>query len=149
MTAREIMTSRVITVTGDDTVGDIARLLSTHRNSAVPVVDHDGHLLGIVTEADLVTRAARPHLPRYLPFLEGVIFLENPRHFEEEIRRILAVTAGQIMTANVPAVAPQATLEEMATLMTEHNLTRLVVVEQERVVGIVTRADIVRTLVPG
>lgn len=151
MTAREIMTSPVIAVGPTDTVGDIARLLSQHHISAVPVVDPGSRLLGIVTEADLVGRAAHPHVPHYIPFMEGVIFVETPkalRTFEEEVRRIMAVTAEQIMSTEVAAVGPDATVEEVATRMVEEDQGRLVVVDDGRVVGIVTQADIVRTLVP-
>ena len=151
MTARDIMTSPVIAVAPAETVGDIARLISQHHISAVPVVDPDSRLLGVVTEADLVARAAHPHVPHYIPFMEGVIFVETPkalRTFEEEVRRILAVTAEQIMTPEAATVSPDATVEEMATRMVEEGIERLFVVDEGRVAGIVTRADIVRTLVP-
>jgi CBS domain-containing protein len=149
MTAAEIMTREVVTAGPESTVEEIARLLSQHRVSGLPVVDPERHLLGMVTEGDLVIRAARPHFPRYIPFLEGVIFLDNPRHFEEELRRMMAVTAREIMSTEVLTVSPLASLEDMATLMSERDVNRLVVVDQDRVVGIVARADIVRTLAAG
>jgi CBS domain-containing protein len=146
MQARDIMTADVVTVAPQTPVGEIARLLAEKQISGAPVVDDAGRLRGIVTEADLILRAARPHFPRYIPFLEGVIFLENPRHYEEQVEKILATTAEQIMTAKVITVAPDARVEEVATLMAERNINRVVVVEGERVVGIVTRADVIRTL---
>jgi len=144
--ARDIMTADVVTVKPQTPVGEIVRLLAERRVSGVPVVDDEGRLEGIVTEADLVVRAARPHFPRYIPFLEGVIFLENPKHYEDRVETILATTAEEIMTADVITVSPDATVEEIATLMAERNVNRVVVVEAERVVGIVTRADVIRTL---
>jgi CBS domain-containing protein len=146
MQARDIMTADVVTVAPQTPVGEIARLLAEKQISGAPVVDDAGRLRGIVTEADLILRAARPHFPRYIPFLEGVIFLENPRHYEEQVEKILATTAEEIMTAKVITVAPDARVEEVATLMAERNINRVVVVEGERVVGIVTRADVIRTL---
>jgi CBS domain-containing protein len=143
---RDLMTSEVITVTPETPVAEIAKILSERHISGVPVVDAAGKLCGIVSEADLVVRAARPHFPRYIPFLEGVIFLENPAHYEREVQKMLAVTAADIMTPKVVTAPPTASMEELATLMAEHNINRVVITEHDRVVGIVTRGDIVRNL---
>jgi CBS domain-containing protein len=149
MQARDLMTKEVVTVAPDTAVSEIAKLLSQHNIGGVPVVDADGKLRGVVSEADLVVRAARPRFPRYIPFLEGVIFLENPAHYEQEVRKILAVTAADIMTENVVTAPLTASMEELATLMTQHNINRVVITEAARVVGIVTRGDIVRNLATG
>lgn len=144
--ARDLMTRDVITVTPETPVSEIAKLLSEHNISGVPVVDEDGKLRGIISEADLVVRAARPRFPRYIPFLEGVIFLENPAHYEQEIQKMLAVAAADIMTEKVVTAPPDACVEELATLMTERNVNRIVIIEAGRIAGVVTRGDIVRTL---
>jgi len=146
MQASDLMTKDVVAVGPETQVSEIARLLSERHIGGVPVVDAEGKLRGVVSEADLVVRAARPHFPRYIPFLEGVIFLENPAHYEQAVQKMLAVTAADIMTEKVITASPTATLEELATLMTEHNINRVVITEGGRVVGIVTRGDIVRTL---
>ncbi|HUT74195.1 MAG TPA: CBS domain-containing protein [Armatimonadota bacterium] len=146
MEARELMTKDVVTVAPDTPVSEIAKLLSAHHIGGAPVVDAEGKLQGIVSEADLVVRAARPHFPRYIPFLEGIIFLENPAHYEREVRKMLAATAADIMTEKVITASPSASLEQLATLMTERNINRVVITDGERVVGIVTRGDIVRNL---
>jgi len=146
MQASDLMTKDVVTVTPETEVTEIAKLLAERHISGVPVVDKVGKLRGIVSEADLVVRAARPHFPRYIPFLEGVIFLENPSHYEQEVQKMLAATAADIMTEKVVTAAPTASLEELATLMTENNINRVVIVEGGKVTGIVTRGDIVRTL---
>jgi CBS domain-containing protein len=146
MQASDVMTKDVVTVSPETQVLEIARLLGERHIGGVPVVDAEGKLRGVVSEADLVVRAARPHFPRYIPFLEGVIFLENPAHYEQEVQKMLAVTAADIMTEKVITAPPTATLEELATIMTEHNINRVVITDGGRVVGIVTRGDIVRTL---
>jgi CBS domain-containing protein len=146
MQARDIMTTDVVTVQPQTPVGEIARLLAEKQISGVPVVDDEGRLQGIVTEADLVVRAARLHFPRYIPFLEGVIFLENPKRYEEQVEKVLATTAEEIMTPEVITIGPEASVEEIATLMADRNINRVVVTEGERVAGIVTRADVIRTL---
>jgi len=144
--ARDLMTKEVVTVGPETAVPEIATLLAKRNISGAPVVDAEGKLRGIVSEADLVVRAARPHFPRYIPFLEGVIFLENPSHYEQEVQKMLAVTAADIMTKKVVTAPPTASLEDLATLMTENNINRVVITEGERVVGIVSRGDIVRAL---
>ena len=146
MQASDLMTTDVITVSPETQVQDIARMLYERRIGGVPVVDGEGKLRGVVSEADLVVRAARPHFPRYIPFLEGIIFLENPAHYEQAVQKMLAVTAADIMTEKVITAPPTTPLEELATLMTEHNINRVVITKADHVVGIVTRGDIVRTL---
>ena len=146
MQARDIMTTDVVTVQPQTPVGEIARLLAEKQISGVPVVDDEGRLQGIVTEADLVVRAARLHFPRYIPFLEGVISLENPKRYEEQVETVLATTAEEIRTPEVITSGPEASVEEIATLMADRNINRVVVTEGERVAGIVTRADVIRTL---
>ncbi len=102
-----------------------------HRFGALPVVDPRQVLQGIVTEEDLVSRAASFHLPRHITFLGGIVFLENPRRFEEEAERILAMTAREIMDVDVPTVSPDTPVGEVASLMLEENLRRLIVLDHE------------------
>ena len=100
------MTRDVVTVTPDTSVRDLARTLLEHRISGVPVVDGEGHVLGMVSEADLVERVSGPHLPPHIELLGGVIYLENPLHLEEKLRKAMAVTAGAIMSTHPVTVGP-------------------------------------------
>jgi len=149
MQASDLMTKDVVTVKPEMPVMEIAQVLAERHIGGVPVLDDTGKLLGVVSEADLVVRAARPHFPRYIPFLEGVIFLENPAHYEQEVQKMLAATAADIMTEKVITAPPTATVEELATLMTKHNINRVIITEGEKVAGIVTRGDIVKMLAEG
>jgi CBS domain-containing protein len=143
--AADIMAREVVTVTRETPVGTVAEMLSNQRFGSLPVVDADGRVLGIVTEEDLVTRAAPVHLPRHVTFLGGIIFLENPQHFTEEAEKILAISAEEIMDSDVPFVHPDTPVEVIATRMLDEDLRRVVVLDAEdRLVGIITRADIVR-----
>jgi len=143
--AADIMTSEVVTVSPETSVGTVAEMLANQRFGSLPVVDAAGRVLGIVTEEDLVTRAAPVHLPRHVSFLGGIIFLENPQHFTAEAERILAISAREIMDADVPFVHPDTPVEVIATRMLNEDLRRVVVLDAEnRLAGIITRADIVR-----
>lgn len=143
--AAEIMTRDVITVRPEMPVGEVAELLRAHRFGGVPVTDDAGTVLGVVTEEDLVERASRVHLPRYVIFLGAVVFLENPQKFNEEAAKILAVSAGEIMNRALDTVPADAPVEEVATRLLDDDLRRLLVLDDAgHLRGIITRADIVR-----
>jgi len=143
--AAEIMTKTVVTVTPDTPLRQVADLLATNRFGGVPVLAPDGTVVGMVTEEDLVTRAAQVHLPRHLDFLGGIVYLENPQSFAAEAEKILALTAREIMDNTVASVSPDTPVETVATRMLAEDLRRLVVLDTERhLLGIITRADIVR-----
>ena len=146
MKARDIMTTEVIAVSPQTTVGEIAALLTEHGVAGMPVIDEDHRVLGVVTEADLVVRSARPHFPHYIQLLDGFVFLESPKRFDEEVRKMIAMTAEEIMTREVITCSPDASVEDVATLMVDRDVNRIIVTEGDRLVGIVTRADIVKTL---
>lgn len=112
----------------------------------MPVVDDDGKLVGVVTEADLLVRAKRLNLPTVFPFLGGVIFLESPRRFEEELRKATAALVRDVMTEDVVTVTEDTPLHELATLMVEKKVNRLPVVDDGRLVGLVTRDDLIRAI---
>lgn len=146
-TAADIMTTPVTTVGPDAPIRDVARLLSEKRISGMPVVDDDGMVLGMVSEQDLMLRVTGPHLPPHIELLGGIIYLESPRDMEEELRKAMAVTAGQIMSKDVITVAPSATVQEVADVMVKRKINRVPVVDGGRLVGIITRHDVVSTLV--
>lgn len=143
--AADIMTKTVVTVTPDTPLRQVADLLAANRFGGVPVLAPDGTVAGMVTEEDLVTRAAQVHLPRHLDFLGGIVYLENPQSFAAEAEKILALTAREIMDNTVASVSPDTPVETVATRMLAEDLRRLVVLDTERhLLGIITRADIVR-----
>jgi len=107
MQAKEIMTSPVFTVSPSTPWAHIARLLREKHISGVPVLDDAGQVVGIVTSLDLIKRHARIHFPIYLPFLDSLIFLESPRRYQEDVRRVLGTTAQDIMTQAVHTAGPE------------------------------------------
>lgn len=143
-TAADIMTTNVVTVQPETPIREVAELLATKRFGSLPVVRADGSVAGIVTEEDMISRAAEIHLPRHVTFLGSVVYFENPQHFEEEAQKVLALTAADIMEHTFPTTALDATVEEIATRMLQHDLRRLLVLADGKLVGIITRADIVR-----
>lgn len=141
------MQTEVVTVTPEATVRELADLMAEKKVSGVPVVDAERHVVGIVTEGDMILQDADLHFPHYIQFLDGVIYLESVRKFEERFRKAFGARVADIMSSEVITVGPEAGVREMATLMADHSVNRLPVVGDDGVLlGIVTRGDVVRAI---
>ena len=144
LTIRDVMTESVITVEPATPLKDVAQLLVDRRISGLPVVDAEGSVLGIVSEADLLLKeqGAESVGRRRFAWLLGDDAATRSRR-----AKLAATTAGEAMTAPAVTVSPATALAAAAELMTTHGVNRLPVVEDGRLVGIVTRADLVRAFV--
>lgn len=140
---RDIMETNVVTVGPDASVRELSQLLEERGVSGVPVVDGDDRVIGVVTEGDIIMQDAELHFPHYIQFLDGVIFLESVQRFAERFRKTFGARVSDIMSREVWSVGPDAGVHEVATLMADEKVNRIPVVEDERIVGIVTRADVV------
>jgi CBS domain-containing protein len=147
LTVREIMTTDVITAKPDTTVGELADILAKNKISGVPVVDNQGRVLGMVSEADIILQDADLHSPYYIQFLESVIYLQSVHKFEERFRKSIGSKVSEVMSEEVNTVPPDTTVRQAATMMAECEVNRLPVTDEDgRLVGIVTRGDIVRAI---
>jgi CBS domain-containing protein len=145
MKANEIMSSEVVTVSPDTSIKELARIFRETGISGAPVVE-EGEVIGIVTEVDLIARHARPDMPVYLPLLGARIPLTGNREYREALRRIMALTARDVMTEPVIAVPPDADVEEVATLMVENRINPIPVLDGGRLMGIIGHSDLVQHL---
>ena len=143
---RDVMTTPVTTLRPDDKVEHAADVLAERNVGALPVVDDDGALVGILRDDDLIASEARVHVPTFINFLGlGMAFPGEMKHLEQELKKIAGATARDVMQADPPTVGPDATLEDVATIMHDRGVNSLPVVDADKkVVGIVARADIVR-----
>lgn len=140
-----IMTSEVVTVGPDTTVTQAARLMVQHGISSLPVV-HDGKLVGILTETDVISREIQVDAPSYVTFLDAVIRWPWD-HSDDEMRRVTAITVEQLMSHPVLSLTHDATIRDAATLLFERKFTSAPVVDSaEQLIGIVSQADIVRLI---
>ncbi len=147
MLIKDIMTKNVITVSTEDSVEKCAKLLQENDISGLPVIDEEDHVVGIVTEGDLIRRASRIKAPGYLEILGGLIYLGSPKKFVDELQRAMAVTAGQMMSSNVVSIRPDDKVEKAATVMVEKGINRLPVLDvRDKLIGIVSRRDIMGCL---
>lgn len=144
LTARDLMAAHVVTVPPQTPVIAVARLLAERGISAVPVIDKAGVLKGVVTEADLIRRlAGQEDAPRgWLASL-----FADPGAEADRYARTHGATAGDIMTEDLVTVTEEATATQIAHLMEERHIRRVLVTADGRLRGIVSRADLLRTLV--
>ena len=145
-TARDIMSTDIITVTPETEIAQAARLLLDNRINGLPVVDTQGRLVGIVCQSDLIVQQKRVRVPSLFTFLDGYITLTSTRHFEREVEKIAASQVRQAMTPDPASVSPDTAIEDMATLMVEKNYHTLPVVADGRLVGVVGKEDMLRTI---
>jgi len=146
MFIRDYMTPKPITVQLETPVEDIADQLLTHRINGVPVVDGDGRLLGIVTAADLIYRGADERLePRESAWKENfwISFLGPKDSLRNKAE---GRTAAELMTTEVHSVGPDMHPSAAARLMVDYHLTSLPVVEAGKVVGVISRIDLLSCL---
>ena len=144
-TARDIMTGEVITVDPETSVEEAAKLMSEHQISGLPVVK-DSKMVGIVSEKDLIVKDKKLHFPEYINLIGGIIYIESYRKFREEFKKYIAVKVGELMTTEVETIEPDTPVNEIATMMSREEINRLPVLENGKLVGIVTRADLVRNM---
>lgn len=138
MNIETLMTKHVVTASLDTPLKRVARLLTRYRISGLPVCDEEGTVLGVVTEADILCKEQG-----FAPEPGGLLgWLFEKADAEGE--RILARTAGEAMTSPAMTIAPHESASEAARIMVTRHINRLPVVEEGRLVGIVSRADLVR-----
>lgn len=147
MLAKDIMTKDVITVRPEEDVEKVAQLLVDNKISGVPVVDENYHLVGMITEKDLMIKATELKVPFYITLFDSIIFLENPIRLKNDLKKYTASQVKDAMTKKVYWVEEDAPVAEVADLMQKENINRVPVLRHKRVVGIVTRNDLLKTLV--
>lgn len=146
MKVTDIMTTEVVVAAPEMPVAEVARLMVAHGISGLPVVDGD-RLVGLITELDVIARHAEPDMPSVFPFF-GAWFRFGTHEYEEEMRRVLATTATELMSTTVYSIREDATIEELAELMYEREVNPVPVLSQQgRLIGIVSRSDLIRLMV--
>jgi CBS domain-containing protein len=142
MQVEQVMTSEVVSVQPETTYKEVVEQLLDHDVSGVPVIDDEGRLVGVVTEADLLSRAGYDGGSRTLAVLADVLSARE-HHWATKAR---GWTAGDLMSRDVASCTPQTDVRTAAREMLDRGVTRLPVVRENRVVGIVARQDVLRAL---
>ncbi len=143
----EIMTRDVITISPDMEISEAARILLDNHINGAPVIDSQGNLLGILCQSDLIAQQKRLPIPSLFTFLDGFIPLSSTKQLEKEVSKIAATTVAQAMTGNPVSVTPDTGIEAVAGLMVDNGFHTLPVVVNRKLIGIVGKEDMLRTIV--
>ena len=141
MNVQDAMTTDVITVGPEVSVHRAAQLMADHGVSGLPVVDTDGRLLGLVTEGDLILRQAAPRTKHWWRH-----FFDDPDALARDYQKASGITVGEVMTRAVVSVSPALGIAAAARIMSDRGVRRLPVVRDDRLVGILSRGDLVKLL---
>jgi CBS domain-containing protein len=141
LTVEDVMTRDVITVSPATPIHEAARLMVEHRISGLPVIDTEGRVVGIISDGDLIVRQRRQ---KETPWWH--LFFTKGEQIAREYRRAVGTTVGEVMTQPVVTISPVWGIEVAASILDTRNFRRLPVVLDGRLVGIVSRADVIKAL---
>lgn len=145
MLVKDIMTKNVITVNPEMKIHKLAELFIDKNISGAPVVDKGGKLLGVVKEEGVIFQDKKVHLPTFINLSFGFLTLGTGR-YNEEIKKITASEVSSIMEKDIVTIDPNTEIEDAATLMIEKEIYYLPVVDKDKLVGVITKKDIVRAI---
>ena len=148
-TVSEIMSRDPVTVPPEMSVTDAARIMVERGIGALPVVE-GGRLIGLVTEGDLIMKDVRLEYPTYIHLLDGfIMYPPSTAKFESELKKAVAASVRDVMTAEPVTVQESAGVDDVATLLVEREVSRLPVMDGDRLAGIVTKSDVLRSMLGG
>lgn len=146
-TAKDIMTTDVIVAKKDDSIANVAKLLINKRIGGVPVVDENNKVVGIISETDIMKKEKHIEAPRALNILEGLIFLDNVKDIENDLKRISAYKVEDLMSTYIVKVNEEDSFDDVANIMIKKSVNRVPVVDFNGVLkGIICRYDIIKAM---
>lgn len=147
--ARDIMTADPRVIAPDAPVTEAAKVMTEEGVGALPVVEGD-RLIGLVTEGDLIMQDVKLEYPTYIDLLGGfIMYPPATAKFEHELRKAVAASVADVMTEDPVTVQVDVSIEDVASLLAERDVSRLPVLEGDRLVGIISKHDIVRAIAQG
>ncbi|WP_441562147.1 CBS domain-containing protein [Colibacter massiliensis] len=145
-TAADIMEKVFVTANLDTPVFDLVQMFIKNRVTSIPIVNDDNQLAGIVTDADLLYKKIKPHVPHYENLLGASIYYNGISEYDKSFKKLLACSAKDLMTKDVIMAAPDADVEQLAGVMVAEHLKVIPIVDNKRVLGLVTRHSILDEL---
>lgn len=147
MKAKDIMTSDVVVVKQDATIKEIAEIFLKNRIGGVPVVDEENKIVGIISETDIIQKEKNVNVPSFINILQGYIFFDSFKEVEDDIRKIAAYKASDIMSKDVMTVKEDDSVEYVANEMIKKSINRVPVVDDNRYIkGIICRYDLIKAM---
>jgi CBS domain-containing protein len=145
--AKDIMTKSPLTVTPDMEIVNAAKTLLENRINGVPVIEK-GRLVGILCQSDLISQQKRFPMPSVFTILDGFIPLQSNKDIEKTIKKISATVVRDAMTPDPVVISPETDIEEIAGLMIDKNFHTIPVVDGDKLVGVIGKEDVLKTLIP-
>ena len=145
-TVADIMEKSFVTAASDTSVFDLIDMMVEHNVAVIPIVRDDGALAGIVTEADRVYTKVKPHMSHYSALLGENVYYNGMNEYEKGYQKKMACNAKELMTTDVVVASPKATVEQIAGIMVSEHLKLIPVIDDNRLVGLVTRRHILNEL---
>lgn len=144
---KDIMTTTLITVSPNTEILQAAKILLEKRINGIPVVDEAGMLVGILCQSDLIAQQKRLPIPSFFTFMDGLFSISSAKQIEKQVQKIAAITVAQAMTPDPVSVEPDMGIEAVAGLMVDSGLHTIPVLHEGKLVGIVGKEDILKTLI--
>ena len=146
LTVADIMTKNVVTIKGTTSVREMAAIFDSMRFGSLPIVDEGGNLTGIVSASDLVEQDRPLHIPTVISLFDWVIPLEGENTLQRALKKITAQTASELASTDIVTVTPSDSVSSLAEIMSSKKIHALPVVEGKKLVGMVSRIDIIRSM---
>lgn len=146
LTVADIMTKDVVSIKGTTTVREMAGIFDKMRFGTLPIVDDAGNLTGIVSASDLIEQDRPLHIPTVISLFDWVIPLGGEGSLQRELNKITAQTAAELASQHAVTVTPSDSVSSAAEIMSSKKLHSLPVVEGKKLVGMVSRIDIIRSM---
>ena len=143
---KDIMTKEIITVSPQTEIASAAKILLEKRINGLPVIDDSSKLVGILCQSDLVAQQKSIPIPSVYTLLDSFIPLTSLKRIDKEVKKIAALKVEQAMTPNPVTVGPETGIEDVARLMVDKKYHTLPVLEDNKIVGIVGKEDVLKTL---
>ena len=145
--AKDIMTTDVIVANKNDIIANVANLLIKEKIGGLPVVDEENKVVGIISETDIMKKESHVDSPRMLNFIQGIIFLDDRKKFEDEMRAIAAYKVEDLMSKDIITVNENDTFDYVANVMINKSINRVPVVDENNFLkGIICRYDIIKAM---
>ena len=122
LTARDIMTKEVVSVTLETSLKDLAKIFVETRFGNLPVLDDAGKLIGTISETDLIEQHKPLHIPTVMTLFDWVFTFGSEKRFQEEVDRVTAATVGELYCKDPITCSPDTTIRELAALMSQHKV---------------------------
>ncbi|WP_296646305.1 CBS domain-containing protein [Romboutsia sp. 13368] len=146
-TAKDIMTTDVIVAKKDDSIANVATLLIKEKIGGLPVVDEHNKVVGIISETDIMQKETDIESPRVLNFFQGLIFLDDIKKLEDDMKKVAAYKVEDLMSKDIITVNENDSFDYVANVMIKKSINRVPVVDKENFLkGIICRYDIIKAM---